>query len=367
MKIIFFSSEFPPGPGGIGNQAYNLMIQLLTEGHQVTVYTSARPAYSSNAFDVIQDSKIYRYSSGSNFLKRFIHLLEFLIKERKKVDWIILSGLANISLFSLIRILVKARVLCIIHGHEIIMAKGLSRFFVRRTLMRSDKVVSVSQFSKDILKQNGVSRPVFVIPNGVNAPNHRYHKVVKSSGKLVLITLGSVTKRKGQQNVIAALPHLIKKFKSVEYHIVGIPNEQHDVELLARNLGVSQQIVFHGAVNDEMKNALLKQADVFMMLSENLADGDVEGFGIAVLEANGFGLPAIGSRGTGVEQAVDNGVTGYIVDAKNPVEICDCLEAIVDNYATMSKQAYEWAQKHDWRIIGKQYQSVLEESLVVLK
>ncbi len=360
MHVLIFSSEFPPGPGGIGAHAYNLAHQLTENGNAVTIYTADRPDYPSHQFDSDQKMKILRYPIYLSSVARVVHLVKFMLRQRQGCDWIILSGLTNLVLYNLIKLVMKSRVLCVVHGHEIIMARGVNRFFVRRALMQSDKVVSVSDFSKRLLEQNGISRPVLVIPNGVNTPNYLQEKH-RDRNRLVLITIGSVTKRKGQQNVVAALPHIIRRFENVEYHIVGIPREQSGIEALAESLGVSRYTVFHGAVSDEEKNRLLKLADVFIMLSENLPDGDVEGFGIAVLEANGFGVPALGSRGTGVEQAINDGISGYVVDAKNPIEICKHLDIILKNYDALSKQAYEWAQKHDWSIIGKQYLVILDE------
>lgn len=361
MRILIFSSEFPPGPGGIGAHAHNLALQLMVNGHQVIIYTAARSEYPGDKFDSEQRAEICRYPAGAGMLVRLMHLLKFLKKHGRVIDWVILSGLTNLVLYNLIRILIKSRVLCVVHGHEIIMAKGVHRFFVRSALMNSDCVVAVSDFSKKLLHQNGISRSIVTIPNGVNmiegANPKRRHE-----GKLILITVGSVTKRKGQHNVVSALPEIIKRFGNVEYHIVGIPKQKVAIESLAQKLGVADHIFLHGAVNDEQRNALMSQSDIFMMLSENLPDGDVEGFGIAVLEANSLGLPSLGSRGTGVEQAIQNGISGYVVDAKDPVDICKQMEIILKNYDTLSKQAYEWAQKHDWSIIGKQYIAEVEEN-----
>lgn len=334
------------------------MIQLKKDGHEVVVYAPHRASYNPVQFDANQEVRIIRYQVNSSGIKRFIHLVKNLLTFGKRCDWVILSGLGNLTLYGVVRKLVHTRILCVVHGHEILMANGLSRFLVKLSLRKADSVVSVSDFSKEIIKSNGISRPVTTIPNGVNF-HHKPKIKTKNTGKLVLITVGSVTKRKGQHNVVNALPALLARFGKVEYHIVGIPHEQMMLEAQAKKLNVSHCIFFHGAVSDDQRDRLTRQADIFIMLSENLPDGDVEGFGIAILEANGLGLPAIGAKGTGVEQAINHSVNGNLVDAKKADEIVNSVFLIANEYESYSSRAILWAQQHDWKIIGNKYLDIL--------
>lgn len=358
MKILILSSEFPPGPGGIGAHAYNLMIQFRKHGNEVVVYAPDRASYESKHYDANLGARIIRYHVNSIPPVRFFHLVKNLVTSGSGYDWVVLSGLRNLALYGVVRGLLRARILCIVHGHEVLMASGVSRLLVKLSLRKADRVVSVSDFSKEIIRNNGISRSVITIPNGVNFYNKVKSKT-RATEKVVLITVGSVTKRKGQHNVVNALPALLVRFGMVEYHIVGIPHEQMTLEAQAKKLNVSHCIFFHGAVSDDQRDHLIRQADIFIMLSENLPDGDVEGFGIAILEANGLGLPAIGAEGTGVEQAINHGVNGNLVDAKNADEIANSVALITNEYESYSSRAILWAQQHDWSIIGYRYLDIL--------
>ena len=55
-------------------------------------------------------------------------------------------------------------------------------------------------------------------------------------------------------------------------------------------------------------------SDIFVMLSEETTTGDVEGFGIAVIEANALGIPTIGTMGSGLEDAISDKITGFLVN-----------------------------------------------------
>jgi glycosyltransferase involved in cell wall biosynthesis len=359
MSVFFLTSEFPPGPGGIGHHAYHLAVQLIKNGYQVFVSAPERRDFPSGGFDRDQQFSIVRNATDGGKVQRFFRLIHNIRKAGKDCSWIILSGLTNLALYTIVRRLTSARILCIAHGHEIIMAKGLSGFLVRRALQNANAVVAVSEFSRDLMVRNGITRSITVIPNGINLPTISRPKD-KTPNSLILITVGSVTQRKGQHNVVNALPALIERFGNVEYHIVGIPRNRDKVESMAKSLGVLKSVIFHGAVDDQEKTELLTRADIFVMLSENLADGDVEGFGIAIVEANALGLPAVGSRGTGVEQAIANGMSGYLADAQNPPQVCESISRILDDYSTFSRNSVAWAQEHDWEKIVQGYMTILK-------
>ena len=98
-----------------------------------------------------------------------------------------------------------------------------------------------------------------------------------------------------------------------------------------------------------------------MMLSENMSNGDFEGFGIAVLEANALGLPAIGSKKSGIADAIKDGFNGKLVSPHNPFEIKEAVLEILNDYEKFSIQAKQWALQFQWEYIIPKYINVLEE------
>ena len=95
------------------------------------------------------------------------------------------------------------------------------------------------------------------------------------------------------------------------------------------------------------------------MLSENLENGDFEGFGIAILEAMSMGLPAIGSINTGIEDAISNHTSGVLVNSNNVEEIDNAVGEILENYSRYSKNAKEWSGKFNWNKVIEQYIQLL--------
>ncbi len=363
-KILILCNEFPPGPGGIGNQAYNLAVLFTKRGYGVDVYTGSRPEFNDQDFDHNFPFAISRYETQKGFLQKSFKSLFFLFRNARQYDVVFLSGSVQL-LFALPLVLFHhLKTICIIHGHELAMASGLNRYLLKWCLRISFRVIAVSEFSKGMLRTYGTTEKVEVVPNGVEIDPGKVRSVPRTlsgDGVLRLVTVGSVTKRKGQQNVVRAIPFLLTLFPKLEYHIIGIPTEVSDLKGIVDSLGISKHITIHGVLTDTEKAACLEKMDVVILLSENLPNGDVEGFGIAVIEANLLGLPAIGSKGTGVEQAIDDGRSGILIDADQPEQFGDALIRITRSYEEFSMSAMEWSKRHDWNIIGDQYIKVIEE------
>ena len=98
------------------------------------------------------------------------------------------------------------------------------------------------------------------------------------------------------------------------------------------------------------------------MLSENLPNGDIEGFGIAILEGMSLGLPAIGSKNSGIRDAIDHKKAGWLIDdIHNPEEIATALQDIMLNYHDYSTNAKSWSERFKWSNVINQYLNVFNE------
>ncbi len=357
------TSEFPPGPGGIGNHAYNLAKYLEINGKEIKVltvsdYTDKKEA---DVFDSKQNFDVIRFERYDSRVKTYIERIKLIKKNliEESFTHIIFSG--RFALFCsamLSKVRYNAKYISIVHGGDIntndIFQKGL----INNALKKSDLVVSVSNFSKTFITADISPEKVTVIPNGFDLEDPEgvsMHEKISSNAKLDLVTVGTVWPRKGHHNVYKALPKLLNEFPDLKYNIIG----RHADLSLVKNYfedGSYKNIVnILGQVSDNVKTDTLSKSDIFILLSETQTSGDFEGFGIAVIEANYFGLPAIGSKNSGLEDSINNGVSGILVDPKDPDEILKAVKTISENYNTFSKNAREWALEHHWSKIVKRY------------
>ena len=124
---------------------------------------------------------------------------------------------------------------------------------------------------------------------------------------LSVARLDSVADRKGIDLVIQCLPHLIQRYPSLRYEVIGCGADLPRLQALAADVGVSRHVFFRGFVPDvDLRNAYAA-CDVFVL------PGGKEGFGIVYLEAMAEGKPVVAARAGGVPDVVLDGETGLLV------------------------------------------------------
>lgn len=359
-RTVILTSEFPPQPGGIGNHAFHLAKGLQANGFEVKLICDTRSGKGEEerSFDKTLAFDVVRIPRKKIILISYINRIITAFSLISKCEIVICSGKFSLWLGAFLSVFFDRQFVAVVHGSEVKLANKAFRKLTDFSLKSFDKLIAVSNYSKSLISHLNL-KEIHVIPNGfemiVSVNKQDNIKPVP-----VLITVGNVTDRKGQHNVINALPSLITKYPDVKYHIVGIPTKQHKLENLALKLGVESSVVFFGKVTEKTKLELLQQADIFVMLSEATKKGDVEGFGIAILEANALGIPAIGAKGCGIEDAIKDGFSGKLIDNKDSEHFLASLKEILDNYEAYSKQAKTWSQGFTWDKIIKKYLKVLK-------
>ena len=365
-KILLITSEFPPLPGGVGNHALNLALSMQKNDLEVIVVTDYRSKKieSEKEFDDNLPFKILRIKRRKiifiSYLNKIFQVFK-LIKHNKGIV-IISSGRSSLWISGFFKMFfLDARSIAILHGSEINLSNKIKSAITNWSLKKFDDLIAVSNFTKNIALKKNASLKVTVINNGFSfSKTNETNSELTIKGNPAIVTVGNVTKRKGQINVINALPLLKEQFPEIHYHVIGIPSERKKLELVIDNLTIRDSITFHGALSNDELNIILAQSKVFFMLSNYLNDGDFEGFGIAVLEANALGIPAIGSKNSGIADAIQDNFSGKLVNPHDSNEILMALSDIMNNYDVYSNNAKEWSTQFTWDIIVKKYLEIIE-------
>ena len=356
-RVFIYASEFPPckGSGGIGNHAYNLA--RMFKANKFLVQVLSESFFVKDNLYPENDSyfKVFYIKRWKGFIYTYFARLYYLIKFSRQSDLVIISGAVPIVFSLFLKILYIKKPICIVaHGTELTLGGRLKLFLTHLSLSYAQYLVAVSNYTKSFIPKS-VREKVVVIPNGYYIPVEAEKKRNLNRNELVLLTVGSISYRKGQLNVIRALPEILKSHPNLVYRIVGSMGLREEIEAIATELKVKDRVVFLGKVDNEELYKSYCEADIFLMLSEHTNDGDFEGFGIAILEANHFGIPAIGSIGTGIEDAIKDGYNGKLVDPKNVTQIAVAVNEIMQEYKSYSDRAQEWALNHRWERIFPQY------------
>ena len=236
------------------------------------------------------------------------------------------------------------------------------RTLINKALVKATNIVAVSRYTEGFIEGETRGKVcTTVIPNGIDNGEFVDHNThTRPERPLQLITIGSVTERKGQENVINAMPELLIEFPGLIYHIVGTPVITEELQNLCKFLSIEKNVLFHGKLPRPALLKLLDKSAVKLMLSNHTNKGDFEGFGIALLEANACGIPSIASNTGGTAEAVADNFSGRLVNATDRKEIVAAVQDIINNYDRFSANAIRWAKDHDWILIIKKYVAIIE-------
>uniref|UniRef100_F4C7D1 Phosphoheptose isomerase n=1 Tax=Sphingobacterium sp. (strain 21) TaxID=743722 RepID=F4C7D1_SPHS2 len=147
----------------------------------------------------------------------------------------------------------------------------------------------------------------------------------------IILQLGRMVPRKGVDNVIHALKYLKRDFKLRLLVVGGEGNaeqfmasaELKRLQKIVEEEGVSSYVEFVGPKKREELKYYYSAADVFVSTPW------YEPFGITPLEAMACGTPVIGSNVGGIKYSVVDGVTGYLVPPKKPVELANKIQRLL--------------------------------------
>lgn len=183
-------------------------------------------------------------------------------------------------------------------------------------------------------------------------------------GKKVILTIGRLVARKGQDTVIRSLPAILEDEPLAHYVIAGGGEYEAALKALVQQLNLSGHVTFTGKFKDEEKAAWYNLCDVFAMVSRLEKETDIEGFGIVYLEANALGKPVVAGRSGGVEDAVVGNQTGLLVqDPSDPQETAQTILKILRDRELaqrLGQYGKKWvANNFDWNILTKQLANYL--------
>lgn len=227
-----------------------------------------------------------------------------------------------------------ATTVCYVHGLELLRAAGEELRVLAGTLSGADLVVANSARVARLAEERG-ARPeaLLVLAPAIDparisplGPDLRVRWEV--GDRPLILSLGRLVARKGQDTVLRALPELLRQVPRLVYVIAGKGSDQARLEALAAELGVAAHVRFVGFVPEADLAAAYRSADVYAMIARE-ADDDVEGFGMTYLEANSAARPVVGGRSGGTEDAIVDGATGILVDPVDPQAAAKALLALL--------------------------------------
>lgn len=348
-------------------------------GNQVEVVTHQSHALMRDIFEFNkrQSFPIHPMPYRGLFILEALERLSITLKSIKqhRPDVLISFGRQAVWLAACVCRLTKIPFVATGSGSEFLPHTFPSALLTRWAYRLASKVVFISQFTHDLASNFGVhATDSVILPLGADdqayypdLPVDDFRATLKLQGKQVILTVGQVSQRKAQDIVIRAMPEILNHVPNAVYLIVGLPTLQQQFSDLAAGLGVAKQVYFAGIAKQEDLPLYYNLADIFVLVSRQSRDDEVEGFGIAVVEAALCGLPAVVSEHTGLVEAILPGETGLVVPQESPLKTAEAILKILSDEPlrkSLGQAARRHALEHStWRRRISEFNTILEEVL----
>jgi len=182
----------------------------------------------------------------------------------------------------------------------------------RKLAKMAEGIICVSRRGAQSLERVGVPRDkVHIVPCGVDV---RQFAPGNERNPYLILAVGRFVEIKAPHRTIEAFAKVSEVFPRARLEMIGGGPLLPMCRNLARELGVSEKIVFHGAKEHDYVRERMCTATVFVQHSITPNNGDTEGLPVGMLEAMAAGLPVVLTRHGGIPEAVVEGVTGFLVD-----------------------------------------------------
>lgn len=305
-------------------------------------------------------------------LKLFLNLPRII--RREKVDIILFSSMVTGSLSWFTRRRIKAPMVSISHGHDVTLNISIYQWLLKRVFESLDGVISVSSATMEQCIQRGMpAAKGIVLPNGfvpqqvdlAYSPREskqffNEHFNLKLNGDYLLLTVGRLIKRKGHKWFI---DEVLPKIKSpVAYMVIGDGPEGESIQVSINGSTSGRRILKIGRQPDEVLKRAYAAADLFIMPNIQVP-GDMEGFGVVLLEANIVNTPAVASDLEGIRDVIAPGKNGYRVEVGNAAEFADRIDHVINfELPVLSVSCREYVYENfRWDIVAARYVKYLKE------
>jgi phosphatidylinositol alpha-1,6-mannosyltransferase len=375
-KILCITNDFGPRAGGIESFVIGLL-ERLPKG-EVVVYTSGQGDTHDYDATWLRDYGVVVHRDKSKILLPSPRVMRAAGK-------VIAGGNFSVAIFGAaaplalmagyVRRKGVGRIVALTHGHEVWWAKVFPfNLMIRFIGNNVDALTYLAEFTGNAiaggLSSKAASAMVKIAP-GIDTDHFApvdasaLRASLGLTHKKVIVSVGRLVHRKGQDYLIEAMPAILKSEKDAHLLLVGEGPYRKYLEARVAKLSLTESVTFIGRIGYQELPKYICVGDIFAMPSRSrLAGLEVEGLGIVYLEASACGLPVIAGSSGGAPDAVLEGKTGVVVDGTNDVEIAAAALILLGDEKlrkAMGSAGRAWIiDKWRWEIWAKEFRYLLK-------
>jgi len=376
-KVLFVTNDFGPRAGGIETFIIGLIERRAFAS--TIVYTSAQA--NSKEYDQMWEKKygvkVIRYSSRILLpTPRVARRISALIK----AEGISVAAFGAAAPLGLLAHSMKrsgiVRIVALTHGHEVWWAKVFPfNLLLRRIGTGVDSLTYLGEYTRQMISRpltQSAKNAMIKIAPGIDtdhfSPRNSYNlrQSLQLSDKKVIVCVARLVHRKGQDKLIDAMPSILESISNAQLLIVGQGPYQSKLVKRVKKLGLEENVTFVGRINYEKLPKYICVGDLFAMPSRSRFGGlEVEGLGIAYLEASACGLPVIAGSSGGAPDAVVDGKSGEVVNGTDITEIAKTVIKFLrdpEGSQQMGQFGRNWVvEKWRWEIWSQAFERLLKQ------
>ena len=375
-KILCITNDFGPRAGGIETFVIGL-IERLPFG-SVIVYTSAQESSAPYDLKLLQDFGVEVVRDKSKILlptPGVAYCVNALVRERK-ITTVFFGAAAPLGLLSrgLRRAGVK-EIVALTHGHEVWWSKVFPFTLAMKSISRQVNTLTyLGEFTRNAISKSVTkiaAQSMVKIAPGIDTDHfspqdaRELRNELGLTEKKVIVSVGRLVHRKGQDILIEAMPAIIKDVPEAHILMIGEGPYRSYLENRVKALGIQERVTFIGRIQYADLPRYICVGDLFVMPSRSrLAGLEVEGLGIVYLEASACGLPVIAGDSGGAPDAVLEGQTGLVVDGTSKSEVAAAVVELLldpDRSRAMGVRGRQWIiQEWRWEIWSARFAELLK-------
>lgn len=274
----------------------------------------------------------------------FFRMLPLMGKEAYDIVHCHFGPLGKIAVYAKSLDIIRGKLLLSFYGYDAT-RYNLDADYYASLIPYFDGFITISNYLKSKLTNLGFPEDKLItIPLGVNLEIYKHRTVpVRRSGRK-LLTVARLVEKKGIYYGIMAFSKLLPSYPDLEYHIVGEGILFQRLKELTDELSLTGHVILHGAKNREEIKEFYAAADIFVMPSITASDGNSEGQGLVLQEAQAMGIPVVATRHNGIPEGILEGVTGLLVPERDIDALSDSIRNLIEDNElreTMGKKGRE--------------------------
>ena len=223
----------------------------------------------------------------------------------------------------------------------------------REKLADADWLVTCSAYAKQHLKSlDDSNRKVELVYHGLDGKRFPAAPTNKSSrdgsdpnDPLRILCVGRAVEKKGHDILLEALARIPFSINWQLWHIGG-GELQDRLRQQAENIGISNRVIWRGALPQDEVRENYRNADLFVLASRIGNDGDRDGLPNVLMEAQSQGLACISTNVSAIPELIIDGETGVLVPPEDP----DSMAAAIADLAVNVERRLSLGKRGDARV-----------------